>query len=199
MSLKIKTILILFCAALVICTSYGTWKTIELEKSRNRILTLESQLKLSGYQWIEYLGLYSQVYGSYIKNKESIHASTGNKTSVLIYRYSKFMCNSCFLEDLQEIERLQKEVGKQKILVLPAYPDNREGRIELSKVLSKFNYVNIPLDTLIIPSISTEIMQRYFALIDKEGNLSMVFFPLRGETDLTRFYFSEVKSILKDE
>ena len=120
----------------------------------------------------------------------------GNRTPVLIYRYSKFMCESCFQEDLQQIELLQKEIGKEKILLLPAYPDNREGRIELTNVLAKFNYVNIPIDSFLIPSQDGNFMQQYFAVIDKEGNLSMVFFPRREEANLTRIYLSEVKKLI---
>ena len=176
--------------------SFGVWKAIESDKCRKRIFLLECQLIFSESVWIENLKKYSPIYTDFSHNKVAIQEKTGNKTSVLVYRFSKYMCKSCIQEDLQEIELFQEEIGKGKILLLPAYPDSREGRIELTNVLAKFNYVNIPIDSMLIPSQDGDYMQRYFAVIDKDGNLSMVFFPRREEVNLTRHYLSEVKKIL---
>ena len=159
---------------------------------------LRAELMISEKILIENSKLYSSIYSDFINNKASLRETTGNKTSVLIYRYAKYMCESCILEDLQEIELFQEETGKEKILLLPAYPDNRMGMIELSNVLAKHNFVNIPLDSFVIPLYEGDYIQRYFAVIDKEGNLTMVFFPRRGDTALTRLYFSEVKKMIVD-
>jgi len=196
MSLKIRTILFSLCALVIAALSFGILKSIELEKSRKRLKMLETELTVSEFHWLDNLKLFSSIYHDFIKNKTFIQEITESKTSVLIYRYIKYMCESCLQEDLQEIELFQKEIGKDKILLLPAYPDNREGRIELSNVLAKFNYVNIPLDSLIMPSQENDVLQRYFAVIDRDGNLTMVFFPRRGDTHLTQLYFSEVKKII---
>jgi len=180
----------------VIFFSFGVFKSIELEKSRETIKILKIELRTSEFIWIENLKLYSLIYSNYLKNKASILKKIDIKKSILIYRYSKFMCESCIQEDLLEIELLQKDIGKEKILLLPAFPDNRETKIELSNMLSKFNYVNLSIDAFIIPSQDGDFQQRYFAVIDNEGNLTMVFFPRRDETKLTRLYFSEVKKLI---
>jgi len=156
-------------------------------------MMLETELMVSGYRWIENVELYSKIYFNYFTNKVSIQEEIGGKTSVLVYRYSKSTCGSCLMEDLQEIELFLQEIGKEKILLLPAYPDTREGRIELASVLAKFNYVNIPVESFLIPSQDGDFMQRYFAVIDEEGNLTMVFFPRSGDPNLTRIYFSAVR------
>ena len=146
--------------------------------------------------WIENLKHYSPIYTDFFHKKVAIQEKTGNKTSVLVYRFSKYMCENCIQEDLLEIELFQEEIGKDRILLLPAYPANREGHIELTNVLAKFNYVNIPIDSMLIPSQDGNYMRRYFAVIDKEGNLSMVFFPRREEVNLTRHYLSEIKKLI---
>ena len=195
MNLRIKIICVfIYLYLLIAFLSFGVWKLLELDKCLKMKIVLESQWKDSEQMWIENLKLSSQIYGNYVKNKDFIQEIIGNKTSVLIYRYSKYMCEGCIQEDLQEIEFLQEEIGKDKILLIPAYPDNREERIELTNVLAKFNYVNnTSIDSFLIPSEEGYYLQRYFAVIDKEGNLTMVFFPRRGEKNLTRIYFSEAK------
>ena len=198
MNLKTKTVYFFLGLSIFGFLLFGIWKNIELMKFRNKITVIEAELLVSEYQWIEYLKYYSPIYTNYLNNKDSLQETIGNKTSVLIYRYSKFMCESCIQEDLQEIEQFQTEIGREKILLLPAYPDSREGKIELANVLAKFNYVNIQRESFIIPSHPNDVLQRYFAVIDKDGNLTMVFFPRRGETNLTRIYFSEVRKFFED-
>ena len=184
---------------LLIFLSFAIWKTFKLGECRKKVSASGDQLMFTECSWIENLKLYSLVYTDYFNNRIFFHDKTENKTSILIYRYSKYMCESCIQEDLQEIEFFQKEIGKEKILLLPAYPNNRAGMIELSNVLAKFNYVNIPSDSLLIPLQNGDFLQRYFAIIDRDGNLNMVFFPRNGEKNLTRIYFSEVKKELLTE
>ena len=199
MNLNNKTTYISLCVFSIVLLFLSIWKSIELDNSLKRISTLKEQLRTSEYYWIDNLKLYSLIYNNYLTNNIIIQEKIGEKSNILIYRYSKYMCESCMQEDLQEIELFQNEVGKSKVLLLPAYPDSREGKIELSNMLAKFNYENISPDSFFIPSQDGDFMQRYFAVIDKEGNLTMVFFPQRGETDLTRSYFLEVKKELNKE
>ena len=193
MNLKTKITDVFLFILVLIFLSFIIWEMVELEKCQKKILKMEYQLTISKYNIIDELKLHSLIYNFYISNKESIKEIIGNKTSILIYRYSKSMCRSCIHEDLHEIEILQEEIGKDKILLLPFYPDNREGKIELTNELVKFNYINIPHDSFIIPSQNGNYMQRYFALIDSDRNLTMVFFPRSGDSNLTKTYFSAVK------
>ena len=196
MNIKIRKTNIPLYVLCIVLLSLGIWKSIKLDDSLKKVSTLTGQLSAFEYYWIYNLKLNSQIYNNFYTNNITIREKIGKKSNILIYRYSKYTCGSCIQEDLQEIEFFQNKIGKNKVLLLPAYPDNREGRIELSNILSKFNYVNIPPEIFLIPSQDGEFMQRYFAVIDKEGNLTMVFFPQRGETDLTRTYFLEVKNVL---
>ena len=198
MNLKIRKTHISHYILCIVFLSLSLWKSIELENSLKRVSTLKRQLITSEHQWIDNLKLYSQIYSNFLTNNITIQEKIENNNNILIYRYSIYTCESCIQEDLKEIELFQDEIGKNKILMLPAYPDNREGKIELSNMLAKFNYVNIPPESFSIPSQDGDFMQRYFAVIDKEGNLTMVFFPRRGETNLTRIYFSEVMKLITD-
>jgi hypothetical protein len=200
MNLKNRTTVVFVILLVVVFFSLEIWQANEFNKYRKRIADdEESKSAVFDSIRIEYLKLYSPVYNYYSNNKASIRETLGNKTSVLIYRFSKYTCDACLHEDLQEIELLQKEVGKDKILLLPAYPDTRIEKFVLLSVLERFNYMNIPLDSWTIPLYyedGNKTLHRYFAVIDEGGNLTMVFFPRRGEINLIRRYFSEVKKLI---
>jgi peroxiredoxin len=130
------------------------------------------------------------------------HAST-NKLQLsdkptLIYRYSGAMCQTCVYEDIFELRDFQEKTGKENILVLPAFPDNRDNRVRLSHELADFNYRNIPADSLIIPVQEPEGAKRYFAVIGEDGKIEMVFFPKKGHPAVTRSYFAAVEERLKE-
>ena len=127
MNLKNKTTYTLLGSLIIFLLTYGMWKKDESDICRKRTYTLESQLMESENSRIAYLKLYSPVYMHYFNNKSSIREKTGSKSSVLIYRFSKHMCAVCVHEDLYEIEQFQKDVGKEKIVLLPAYSDDRMG------------------------------------------------------------------------
>jgi len=183
---------------IIFLLSLNIWKVTELTKCRKHISLLHDKFFLSEKRWIKNLYQNALIYNNYSNSKSFIKEITENRLPLLIYRYSKNTCESCIQEDLEEINLLKKEFGNNKILLLPTYPNDRDGSIELSNILASFNYVNIPFDSLFIPSQDGNFQQRYFAVIDKELNLTMVFFPLKGENILTRLYFSEIKKILKD-
>ncbi|GAB6008818.1 hypothetical protein [Dysgonomonas reticulitermitis] len=139
--------------------------------------------------------LSAEIYQSFYMNRE--YWKNNLKKPVLIYRYPEYMCKSCYNEDIEELLNFQKEEGKDKVLVLPAFEDNRENRIKLRNELAKFNYINTPLNLLKIPDYQyEENQQRYFAVLNKEDEISMVFFPHFGYRRLTEDYLSEIKKVL---
>jgi hypothetical protein len=121
----------------------------------------------------------------------------GENRSVLIYRYSDAMCETCVFEDLTELQTFQETIGKDNILVLSAYPNDRNGRIRAANELAYFNHRNISMDSLIVPMSETDGHKRYFALINEKGDIEMAFFPRRGKPELTRMYFKEIGKRLK--
>ena len=140
---------------------------------------------------MEQINFSSDVYHS------SIDMLWFQKLPIIIYRYSWNMCNSCIIDDLMELRDFQKRIGKDHILVLPAYPDERKSKARLNNELADFSYQNISIDLLIIPIHETEGTKPYFAMVNNVGKLEMVFFPKRSHTVITQAYFKEVEKRLQ--
>ncbi|GEM_PF-1445905 len=117
---------------------------------------------------------------------------------VLIYRYTTDVCSSCLHEDLYELSKYMDNLGKQNVMILPAYPNSRYSRIRLSNELAKFNYRNISIDSVAIPFDEDGVTKRYFALISGNGEPEMVFFPEIGKTELTKLFLKRVQLKFKN-
>ena len=128
-----------------------------------------------------------EVISSYEKVKD-----TYGKKNILFFRYSKNSCSSCINNYLAETLTFQEEIGKDYVWIFPAYPNDRGSRIQLSNELAKYNYRNIPADSLLIPNYEGE-QRSYFAWIGNDGEIDMVFFPDKDRPHLTREFFLEVK------
>jgi len=118
------------------------------------------------------------------------------KKNVLFFRYVQTSCSTCFDSQLNELLTFQEEIGKEHIWIFPAYPDDRGSRIQLSNELEKYNYRNIPADSLLIPVYDGE-PKSYFAWLNDEGEIGMVFVPDRNNVHHTRQYFLEIKRIIQ--
>ena len=145
-----------------------------------------------------YVTMSSKVQENYLNNKQLINELIHKKESLLVYRYSIYMCNGCIMEDLATLFDYQTIVGKDKILVLPYFENSRENKILVMNELSRFNYKYIPDSILTIPLTSELIHHRYFAYIDEKKNMSMIFFPIRGKSELTQMYFSEIDKMMRE-
>ena len=130
-----------------------------------------------------------------IRSYDKVKDIYGKKNS-LFFRYVQTSCSSCFDSQLNEILTLQEEIGNDRIWIFPAYPDDRNSRIRLSNELAKYNYRNIPTDSLLIPIYSGE-QKSYFAWVNSKGEIDMVFVPDWNKVQFTRKYFIEVKKRLK--
>ncbi len=91
----------------------------------------------------------SEVYYAHENYAQRLHNDT---CAILVYRYTPNMCNSCYLEDLFELKEFQKDIGRDVILVLPAYSSNdRSNRIRMANETEGFKCQNIPVDSLALP------------------------------------------------
>ncbi len=115
----------------------------------------------------------------------------------LIYRYSDFMCGGCIFEDLENLKDFQKKIGKDHILVFPDFNNNRRNLVRHRYELAAFNYHVLSADSLVIPMYETDGARQYFAVVDCDGKLEMVFFPKRGHSAITLAYFKEVEKRLQ--
>ncbi|MDR2040316.1 MAG: hypothetical protein LBQ60_20560 [Bacteroidales bacterium] len=116
-----------------------------------------------------------------------------NDTIMLIYRYSSRMCTPCYQDDLIDLKEFIEIICRNVVLVLPAYPSNdRRSHIRINSETQGLKYRNIPPDSLALPIHADEGEKRYFAIMDTQGHVGMVFFPEKGRQDLTRRYFREI-------
>jgi hypothetical protein len=107
------------------------------------------------------------------------------------------MCEGCIFEDLENLKVLQKQIGKDRILVLPSFSNNSRNRARLLYELADFNYRVISLTSLVIPTLEARGPLPYFAVINSQGNVEMVFFPRLGYSTFTQAYFKEVEKRLR--
>lgn len=114
--------------------------------------------------------------------------------NVFIYRFSDDMCKSCIYEDLMLLRQFQSEVGYEKVLLLPAYGEDRNSQIRLSNELKNFQYKNISDKIITFPvDKQINIKNRYMAYINCNGGIEMFFMPIKGEVELTKRYLSKIK------
>jgi len=67
----------------------------------------------------------------------------------------------------------------------------------LPLIQANFNYRNLPKDSLCIPTSEQDsIEKRYFALINGDDEIEMIFFPRKDHQELTRLYFTEISKRL---
>ena len=141
--------------------------------------------------------LFSNIYciPDIIRSYENIKIKYG-RNNILFFRYVNSSCNVCRDKILKELLLFQEEIGKENVWIFPAYPDDRKSRILLSADLEKFNYVNIHRDSLYIPIYDGE-EKSYFAWINNDGEIDMVFFPDKDKAQYTKKYFFEVRKLLQ--
>ncbi|MCC8174326.1 MAG: hypothetical protein LIO65_08175 [Odoribacter sp.] len=91
----------------------------------------------------------SEVYKSYFLNQDEI--LDGISYPVLIYRYPQGICSPYFQEDMESLYKLQDNWTKDKILILPAYSEDRNSQLTVQSELNKFNFKNISQSVFSIP------------------------------------------------
>jgi hypothetical protein len=138
------------------------------------------------------LKLSEEISNNYLKNKQFIEEKINTGFPLLIYRYSLDMCSRCILEDLSELYNCQKIIGKNNIMVLPTFENTRDNQIRIINDLEYFHFQNIPLDFLLIPLDSDKTRRRYFAVINKNENIEMIFFSESLDEKRTKAYLDEV-------
>ena len=84
------------------------------------------------------------------------------------------------------MNNIQKSLGKNKILILPAYENNRYNMMLLKNKLSNFRFTNISEEFLEFPSSrTTGLSQRFFAYVNNQGRMTSFY--------ITRLYLNHLK------
>lgn len=118
---------------------------------------------------------------------------------IIIYRYSQFICENCIQHELEALSKLQNEIGKERIWVLPEYENTRNNRVKLLNMLHKFNYKIVSDEELPMPMRRDgEVIQSFFFFVQEESRIGMIFFPEVSKPQLTQSYFAEIKNKLEN-
>ena len=127
-----------------------------------------------------------------IQSFEMVKDTYGRKNTLFL-RYG----NAWFDDNLlDELLALQEEIGKERVWIFPAFPNDRNSRIQLQSELAKFNYRNIPADSLLIPVYEGE-KKSYFTWMNNKGEIDVVFLPDKNKFQHTYKFFMEVKRQLQ--
>ena len=94
----------------------------------------------------------------------------------------------------RDMNNIQKSLGKNKILILPAYEIIRYNMMLLKNKLSNFRFTNISEEFLEFPSSrTTGLSQRFFAYVNNQGRMTSFYFPSKNQQDITRLYLNHLK------
>jgi hypothetical protein len=141
----------------------------------------------------------SEVINSYNENKDILRYVFLKQIDfpVLIYRYQQGICSPCFQEDLSVLYQLKDEIGKNRILIIPEYEDDKNSLLAMKSDLNHFNHLNVPSKYLQIPTDSDGMRDKYFAVINKDGSIENVFFSIAGYQHLTKMYVNKLKHLFQ--
>lgn len=178
MSLKIGKVWVIYLCCIIL--SAGCKKPVRKDETCATLEIILNQVILS-----------SEIYQS------NDYRLPDHKEMLFIYRYSEHICPSCVIEDLIALRDFQDKIGKDRIIILPAFSEDRSSEARLHTELADFNYQNILPDSLIVPKHETKGDKAYFAVITGDGKLEMVFFPVKGRSDITQAYLKEVEKRLQ--
>lgn len=103
------------------------------------------------------------------------------------------MCISCINEDLSLLRKFCDQNNNFKVLIIPDYINTRENEIFLNNQLNRFHYMNIESAFFPMPRGENGEKKRYFGVVNSNKKLQMIFFPNKGLTQLTNYYFSKIK------
>lgn len=178
--------LVTFC---VIFSSFYINRKLERSLTKNRKDTIQLLSNIA-----HYIDISNEIVG-----KDQISSFKLGEKNILVYRFSEDMCDGCVLQDLAELYEMQKNVGENKVLVLPSYEDTRDNRILLTNKLSNFRFVNLSEDSLSFPyNQNTGLNQRFFAYVNDKGEMTSFYFPTRNHQCITRFYLNYLKEKIEN-
>lgn len=183
-SKRLGTVMIIFALSLYIFI-----QKYEITKLENKIVILNTAIDNSFSEIVDYLESYTEVSFNGITDCDF------PLKDVLIYRFSDDMCDECIRQDLHELYKFQKLLGKQSLIIFPAFEEKEWRCVENSGLLNEFCCKNIPESVFSFPfNISNGTFKRYLAYVGADGKIKSVFFPEKYKQNLTNIYLQGVKN-----
>lgn len=166
-----------------------------IKENENKYVDLINEMQYKEDLFLDVLINNVSASSSIIYDFESIKDSIlqNNAPPFLFYRYSENMCISCINEDLSLLRKFCDQNNTFKVLIIPDYINTRENEIFLNNQLNRFHYMNIESAFFPMPRGENGEKKRYFGVVNSNKKLQMIFFPNKGLTQLTNYYFSKIK------
>lgn len=190
MNTKSKICITVLLSIILILIIINTSTTLKLNKQTeaSELLRLEvDNSMITKDELIDYTVHISDIIKAHQEFSNIIADSIAMyKFPVLIYGYPENECGMCINKDLKQLYNFQKTIGKEHICILSIFSKNRNNKNRLKNELQSFNHKNIPQ--------LKYITHRYYALIDSNGSVEMIFLPQLDRTNLSSTYFETIKS-----
>ena len=186
MNTKFQNIII-FVLCILFCIIYTISITQQINEMNRTISNIQEKNKFLKHTLNKNIE-----YASIINKSEKLF-----KPNTLIYRYCDESCEKCVREDLFNIKKLQKEIGKEHILIIASFPDNRNTKIRLKYELDSLNYQRIDSKEDMPINNLTGSPERYFIYWGEDETKYFIFFPTILQSDLTTDYFNLIKNYEK--
>jgi len=119
----------------------------------------------------------------------------GNR-ELLVYRYNYHSCIPCVDSELKSIDSLCAILGKDRILVLAAYPAAHDLYYQLKYNKPKFQMYNLKMGS--IENSIDMTNSPYYFVINNKLESSHFFIPHKEFPELTKLYYKKVISDLSN-
>jgi len=138
---------------------------------------------------------------SYFKISRSLKLSKENGEEVvlsklldneykIVFRYSEFTCMDCIRKEMGNMKALSEKIGKNNILVLASFDNQRDFYIN-----KRVNNIDLPIYNIPLKSLDNTIENfniPYIFILDKDCSVSNIFLPYRDMPHLTEEYFKDI-------
>lgn len=120
-----------------------------------------------------------------------IRDSIKMESSVLLYRYSGAMCQSCIDADMAFLSKFGPRIEKKNILILPSKENSKDSRVKVRSAWEGYRCVELDKEEAVLPMDEEGVAYRYFAILDAAGRIKDVFFP-NSSSMVTNCYFEYI-------
>lgn len=113
------------------------------------------------------------------------------QTPKIIFRYADIGCSPCVDSSLWAIRSVEKQIGRENILILASYQNRRN--LLIWKRINNIDYtvLNAPSEK-VLPAVDVFNIPYFFVLSPNDKTVHQVFFPMKEKTSRTSDYLSAI-------
>lgn len=124
--------------------------------------------------------------------------NTISLTSKLVFRFSQKNCIECVRAQIPFLKNISDKIGKDKVILLTSYDNRRDLMVILNEFNLDFKSYNISIDEFSKYNNSIENLGiPYVFEINADGEVEMLFFPLKETPEISKLYYRRVEERMK--